>query len=297
MGVRIGTTPDSWGVWFPDGWPSSVPWDRFLDEAAAAGYGAVELGPYGYLPTDQETLRRELDRRSLSLIAATVMHGHLEDISLWPQIENAVVRTGELLASLGGEYLVLWDDFYLDLVTGKQLTTTQLDDDGRKRLIETIHKLAEIARDLFGLRVAFHPHCETHVETEEQIELLLEQTDPNLVSLCLDTGHHAYAAGDPVQFMRKHHKRIIYLHLKDVDGEKLQRVKAEKISMVQACQQGVFCEQTDGLVDFQSLSEVLNDVGFEGWVSVEQGLFNPPLDSLKPLAQRTREYFNQIGIG
>ena len=297
MGVKIGTAPDSWGVWLPDGWPSYVPWDRFLDEAAETGYDAVELGPYGYLPTDEETLRRELDHRGLRLIAATIMNGHLEDTTLWSQIEDTFVRTGELLASLGGEYLVLWDDFYLHLATGQQVTNTQLDDGNWKRLIEATHRLAEISRDRFGLRFAFHPHCDTHVETEEQIALLLEQTEPDLVSLCLDTGHHAYAAGDPVPFLRKHHQRIIYLHLKDVDAEKLKRVRAEKIPMAQACEQGVFCEQIDGLVDFEALSGVLHDVGFAGWATVEQGLFKPPHDSLKPLAQRTREYFKQIGIG
>ena len=297
MGIKIGIAPDSWGVWLADGWPSRVPWDRFLDEVTESGYDAIELGPYGYLPTDEKTLRRELERRGLSLIAATIMNGHLDDTTNWSQIEDTVLRTGDLLASLGAEYLVLWDDCYLDLFSGKQLSTTQLDDGAWGRLVETTNRIAEIARDRFGLRFAFHPHCETHVETEEQIELLLEQTDPDLVSLCLDTGHHAYSAGDPVPFMRKHHDRIIYLHLKDVDAEKLTRVRAEKIPMVQACELGVFCEQTDGVVDFEALSTVIRDIGFEGWASVEQGLFEPPHDTLMPMAQRTRAYFHKIGIG
>jgi inosose dehydratase len=50
-GLRIGTAPDSWGVWFPED-PNQVPWQRFLDEAVASGYAWIELGPYGYLPTD-----------------------------------------------------------------------------------------------------------------------------------------------------------------------------------------------------------------------------------------------------
>ena len=54
-GLRIGTAPDSWGVWFPDH-PRQVPWQRFLDEVQAAGYHWIELGPYGYLPTDPHQL-------------------------------------------------------------------------------------------------------------------------------------------------------------------------------------------------------------------------------------------------
>ena len=58
-GLRIGTAPDSWGVWFPDD-PKQVPWDRFLDEVVKAGYTWIELGPYGYLPTDPHLLEDEL---------------------------------------------------------------------------------------------------------------------------------------------------------------------------------------------------------------------------------------------
>ena len=68
--LHLGTAPDSWGVWFPED-PKQVPWSQFLDEAAAAGYTAVELGPFGYLPTNPEQLRDELGRRNLILTGAT----------------------------------------------------------------------------------------------------------------------------------------------------------------------------------------------------------------------------------
>jgi inosose dehydratase len=54
--LRLGSCPDSWGVWFPDD-PGQTPWHRFLDELAEAGYRWLELGPYGYLPTDPARLR------------------------------------------------------------------------------------------------------------------------------------------------------------------------------------------------------------------------------------------------
>ena len=58
--VTIGTAPCSWGVWWPDGTPSGTPYNVFLDQAAEAGYKALELGPVGYLPTDIGQLRDEL---------------------------------------------------------------------------------------------------------------------------------------------------------------------------------------------------------------------------------------------
>ena len=51
MQIRLGNCPDSWGVWFPQD-PDQVQPDQFLDDVAAAGYRYMELGPYGYLPTD-----------------------------------------------------------------------------------------------------------------------------------------------------------------------------------------------------------------------------------------------------
>ena len=69
--VKIATAPCSWGVWYADGTPSGTPWELFLDQAAEAGYQALELGPDGYLPTDEGRLREELERRGLSVCAGT----------------------------------------------------------------------------------------------------------------------------------------------------------------------------------------------------------------------------------
>ena len=69
--VTIATAPCSWGVWYADGTPSGTPWNIFLDQAAAAGYRALELGPDGYLPTDEAVLREELTRRGLEVCSGT----------------------------------------------------------------------------------------------------------------------------------------------------------------------------------------------------------------------------------
>ena len=296
MNVKIGIGPDSWGVWFPDQ-PNQVHWQRYLDEVVEAGYRWTEAGPYGYLPTDVRTLRKELDQRGLNLTATTVMNGHLDDPSHWPRIESDVLQAGEMGASLGAKYLVLIDDNYIELLSGKQVADSEIDDDGWKRLIEATNKMAEIARGHFGLTLTLHANAETHVETEEHLEKVLEQTDPALVSLCLDTGHLAYTGGDPVTFMAKHHKRIPYIHLKDVNGDLLKRVRAEKMPMVEATAMGVFCEPREGVVDFEALVGVLRDVGYKGWATVEQDIYQPPMDVPLPIAKRTRAYLREIGMG
>ena len=296
MTIKIGNGPDSWGVWFADS-PNQVPWDRFLDEAAEAGYDWVEAGPHGYMPTDPAVLRSELERRGLKVPASHVMDGHLEDPDHWPQIEKATLAAGELGAELGTKFLVLIDDTYLDLFTGERVADSDLDDSAWKRLVDTTHRVAEIVRDQFGLSVVFHAHVDTHIQTEEEIERLLEDTDPGLVSLVLDTGHHAYAGGEPVGFFKKHHERIAYLHLKNVDKATLDRVRRQKLPMVEATKLGVFCEPADGVVDFEALAAALQDVGYDGWATVEQDMFQPPLEAPFPIAKRTRQYLKDVGIG
>ena len=202
MNVRIGRAPDSWGVWFPSD-SKQIPWERCIDEIAEAGYEWTELGPYGYLPTDPATVRGELDRRGLKATAAFTMV-HLEDPDVWPELERQMLGGGELAAALGARFMVLIDDTYSNLFTGEPTRPSRLDDDGWKRLIDTTHRAADLAATRLGLRLVYHPHAETHVEYEDQIEAFLEQTDPSRVALCLDTGHHAYRGGDPVAFFRRH---------------------------------------------------------------------------------------------
>ena len=295
MAITIGTAPGAWGVWFPDD-ARQTPWQRFLDEVAEAGYEWIELGPYGYLPTAQATLHAELQRRGLKLCACMV-EANLEDPVHWPQVEEQLIGGGELTAGLGGQFLVLIDDGYCDLATGQPNSPVRLSDEDWGRLVETVGRVAKIARERFGLTTVFHPNAETHVEHEDQIETLLDQTDPELVSLCLDIGHHVYRHGDAVAFIRRHHARMPHIHFKNVDEKVLARVEAEQVPMVKAVEMGVFCELPDGIVDYEQVRDVLNEVRYSGLAIVEQDMFPAPFDAPLPIATRTRTYLSQLGIG
>ena len=295
MAIRIGTAPDSWGVWFPsDG--RQTPWSRYLREAAAAGYEWTELGPYGYLPTDVDSLRRELEANHLR-VSGTFAMGHLEEPECWPALRDQIIGACKSVRALDGKFLVLIDDTYTDLFTGGQTRSRRLVGDPWKRLIDRVHESARIARDGYGLTLVFHPHAETHVEYEDQIEEFLGETDPAAVMLCLDTGHHAYRGGDPVRFLRKHHRRIAYLHLKNVDPELQRRVREERIPFAKAVAMGIFCEPAKGIVSFEEMRDALHENGFDGWVTVEQDMYPVDFDKPLPIAVRTREYLRTIGIG
>jgi inosose dehydratase len=119
-------------------------------------------------------------------------------------------------------------------------------------------------------------------------------TDPGLISLCLDTGHHTYRGGSPVAFMRKHHQRVAYLHLKNVDRAILKKVQAEAAPLATAM--GVFCP-AEGVVEFVALRDVLHEVGYEGFAALEQDMYPAAFDKPLPIAQKTRAYLRSIGLG
>jgi inosose dehydratase len=289
--LRTGTAPDSWGVWFPAD-PLQTPWNRCLDEIAEAGYCYTELGPYGYLPTDAVELERELSSRGLSLASGFTMFD-LEQPGAWDAARASTETVAQLLEDLGSEYLVIIDDVYTDLYTGVPRFPADLDDATWARLIDTTKRIDEVA-ERHGLRTVFHPHAQTHVEFEHQVERLLADTDR--LSLCFDVGHDAYCGGEPVAFYRRHHERIPYLHLKSVDLEHRARVARDGTSFAQAVKDGVFVEPSEGAVDFIALRDALVDTGFSGYAIVEQDMYPAEFDRPLPIAARTHAYLAQLGL-
>ena len=95
MHLTIGSAPDSWGVWFGDD-ARQTPWQRFLDEIAEAGYEWMELGPFGYLPTDVKVLKPELDKRGLKVTGSFVEGDLSNPETSWPRIEKQLRGWGQM---------------------------------------------------------------------------------------------------------------------------------------------------------------------------------------------------------
>lgn len=289
--VTVGIAPDSWGVWFADD-PRQTPWTRYLDEVASLGFAWTELGPYGYMPTDRSELEGELEARNLRLAAGAVMFD-LEDPDAAARISDEVEQVCALVKSLGGSYLLIIDDVYTNLFTGESRLPAELDQDAWSRLVKTTMDLCETA-DRHGLQAAFHPHAQSHVEYEEQIERLLADAPP--LTLCLDLGHHAYCGGNPVSFLRKHADRVPYLHLKSVDKEYADRVRREGIPFAEAVANGVFVEPSEGVVDFGELRSAIDELGYEGYAIIEQDMYPADFDRPLPIARHTQEYLAGLGL-
>ena len=112
--LRLGTAPDSWGVWMPTGDPLQTPWQRYLDEVAEAGYRYTELGPFGYLPPDPGIVREEYAKRGLTLdrrdgfVALHKGKDALEKAKVDCDAEMATI------GPLGARHLVILPEGYTD---------------------------------------------------------------------------------------------------------------------------------------------------------------------------------------
>ena len=97
----------------------------------------------------------------------------------------------------------------------------------------------------------------------------MESTDPERVSLLLDTGHIAFAGGDPVEMIEKFGPRIKHVHFKDLRAEVEEAAETEQLSFLQAVKRGVFTVPGDGRIDFVPIIEALNEIDYRGWIVVE----------------------------
>lgn len=296
--LALGSCPDSWGVWYADD-PLQMPWDRFLDELSEVGYRWLELGPYGYLPTDPVRLQDELGRRGLQVAAGTV-HGYsgLHRAADFDAIVAQTRRVAALTAALGGEHLVFVPvPGYRDDRTGAYLEPAELSDDEWRTMARACDELGRIVAEEHGVRLQFHPHADSHVETQQQTERFLDSTDPRYVSLCLDTGHLAYRHADSVALIRAYPERIGYVHIKQMDPAIVARAEAEDLAFGQAVAMGASCEPPRGEPDLPSVVAALAELEADIFVVVEQDMYPVDFDVPKPVAARTRDYLAGLGIG
>jgi inosose dehydratase len=295
-GIRLGTAPDSWGVWLPDD-PGQTPWHRFLDEVVEAGYRWIELGPYGYLPTDPERLRDEIGRRGLTLSGGTVAGG-LHRPETFEQVLADSREVARLLSALGARYLVFLPEMYRDIdEAGTFLQSPELTNEQWKDLVTGVSRLGRIINEEFGVSLVFHPHADSHVDTQDRVERLLDDTDPDSVSLCLDTGHISYCGGDNLALVNAYPQRIGYVHLKQVDVAVMERVAKEQLSFAQAVRLGAMCEPPHGVPEMEPVLGALDGLNADLFAIVEQDLYPCDPDVPLPIATRTRQFFNRCGLG
>ncbi len=293
--LRVGSAPDSWGVWFADD-EQQLPWHQFLDELVEADYEWLELGPYGYLPTDPARLNDEVGKRGLRVSGGTVF-GALHRADLWDETVATARRVAELTAAVDGRHLVFIPPLFRDEKTGGYKESPDLDAAGWKSLTHRATEIGKILRHDYNIGLQFHSHADSHVEKQEDIERFLDGTDAAYVSLCLDTGHVAYGGGDSVALIHKFPERIGYVHIKQMDPAVIADVRAKNLSFGEAVKLGVCVAPPLGVPSVESVAGALAETDAALFVIVEQDLYPCKPDVPLPIAKRTRQIMRACGLG
>ena len=297
--MRVANAPCSWGV------IENVAGERsgyvqVLDEMHDTGYAGTELGDWAFMPTDPNMLHQELQARNLKLLASWVSVC-LHDPKRHAQSEAEAVRTARLLAEVGGPgcFIVLGNDPYTDpmrtLNAGRITPEQGMSEAQWQGFANGANRIAHAVKRETGLRTVFHHHVGTWVETPQETETLLSMTDPSVLGLCFDTGHYRFGGGDPVAGLRRHADRVWHVHFKDHDPRVAAQARRNAWDAIQSVAHGVFCELGTGDVDFPAVVAQLKDIGYAGWIVVEQDVL-PGMGAPRESAQRNRDYLHSIGL-
>jgi len=265
MSVSLGINPITWTN---DDMPElggDTPLDVCLSEARTAGFAGIELG--GKFPRTVDALRPILDGHGLQLVSGWYS-ARLCERSADEEIA-AVADHLELLAGMGCTVMVFAEGHNsTDGNADAPLSARPLLADAEwTRFCERLNAVARHLRDR-RVQMAFHHHMGTVIQTEAEIDRLMASTSED-VGLLLDTGHLAFAGGDPVGVARRHAARVVHVHCKDVRPATLADAIRRDRSFLASVLDGIFTVPGDGAIDYQAVLEPVCAAGYAGWLVVE----------------------------
>lgn len=298
--IKIANAPCSWGALEFELEGKAPDYVQVLDEIKETGYEGSELGDWGFMPTDPGILKAELNNRKLTMVGAFVPV-LLKDESKHAEGINTAVKTAELMKSAGfaDAFIVLADDngtVPLRTKNAGRVTPEMGLTDGEWKIFSGgANKLAKSVKERTGLSTVFHHHCGGYIETPDEVDRLMQSTDPDLLGLVLDMGHYKFGGGDPVSALKKYSGRIRHIHFKDCDDKIAALSREQDWDYFESVRNGVFCELGKGSVDFNSIVNELNKMNYQGWIVVEQDVL-PGMGNPKKYARKNREFIKSLGL-
>ncbi|PWY53979.1 myo-inosose-2 dehydratase [Legionella qingyii] len=268
MHIKLGIAPINWCNDDDPELGKEISFEQCIKEMSEAGYVGTELG--NKYPREVSVLKKALNERRLQLSSAWFSTYFTEST----QYEHTLSRFMEHLSfmrAMGASFINVCECGHSIQGTQQPVLSPQKPEFSEAqwgKLIQGLHAIGRIAYD-FNMRLVYHYHAGTGVFYEHEIDYLMENTSPQLISLLLDTGHAALANIDSLDLINKYNDRILYVHLKDIRAEVLSRVKNEHMSFMDAVRAGVFTVPGDGAIDFLSIIKMLQKNQYSGWMIVE----------------------------
>ena len=309
MSMSICGAPCCWGVDDPKN-PYLPPWQRVLEEAGLAGYRAIELGPYGYLPIDAGIVSAELKKNGLAIVAGTIFHDLLDPANQ-PAVLKAVDDICKLITDpampelprhpgqkFPTPYMTVmdWGHDERDYAAGHPDRAPRLSEEEWSAFMENVSAVCERANQ-YGVRPVIHPHAGGYIEFSDEIEALVRDMPYETAGLCLDTGHLYYSGMDPAAYLKKYADRLDYVHFKDVNADIYREVLQEHIRFFDGCGKGAMCPIGTGSLDYPEIIATLNDIGYSGYVTIEQERDPRNSDTSLRDVKASVEYLKSVGFG
>jgi inosose dehydratase len=298
---KIANAPCSWGVLEFELEGKALGFEQVLDEIAATGYIGTELGDWGFMPTDPAALSQEIQKRNLDLLGAFVPVALSKESAHAEGIERALKTAGLMFAAgYKDAFIVLADDngsvSERTKNAGRVNPSLYLSEEKYKTIAKGSDALAKAVNETYGMRTVFHHHGAGYVETPQEIDWLLQFSNPQLLGLCFDTGHYRLGGGlDVAGALEKYYNRIWHVHFKDFQPAVATKSAENNWDYFQSVQNGIFCELGKGDVPFEAVKNMLQEKGYQGWIVVEQDVL-PGMGSPKICAEHNRNFLKSLGI-
>jgi inosose dehydratase len=287
-------------------WPQGTPEEQILSEISQAGYIGAPAFPRPNRSVD-ETIAlyaRYGLKAAPGYFGADFWRKELKDEILsqadeWGKFMHAAGCT-ELYVSAGGfEGYTGKRGLHRKEVAGRVISEDALSDSEFQQLTDTLNRVGEITLS-HGVRICYHNHVGSVIESGEEIDRLLTMVDPQLVFLGPDTGHLAWAGVDVIEFTRRYASQILTVHVKDINPKVLVHGVHQEWDYDTFANHGIFAELGEGCVDFPSMFEILSSVGFgkqsaPAWVIVETDVTQKP--TAMECIVTNIEYLRKIGLG
>jgi inosose dehydratase len=299
--IKIANAPCSWGALEFELEGKALGYEQVLNEIKETGYTGTELGDWGFMPTDPTELRKEISMRNLQLLGAFVPVALANELAHEEGINKALKVAGLMhAAGYQDAFIVLADENganeFRTKNAGRINGKGSLSAEQMKTFAQGSEKVAKAVKAKYGMRTVFHHHCAGFIETPAEINQLLDNTNPELLGLCFDTGHYLFGGGkDPLDVMNKYWDRIWHVHFKDYSPQVAEQAEENNWDYFESVQHGVFCELGKGAVDFKKVKEFLESKNYDGWIVVEQDVL-PGMGNPKECARNNRLYLQSIGL-
>ena len=266
--VKLGIAPIAWtNDDMPDLGKENT-FEQCVSEIALAGFTGSEVG--NKYPKDPEVLKKALELRGVEI--CNQWFSSFLITKPFEEVEKEFRAQLAFLKAMGAKVIGASEQSYS--VQGQMDTPVfghkyEMNDEEWDTFCTGMNKLGKIAKEEYGIALTFHHHMGTVVQSLAEVDRMMENTDPEYVSLLFDTGHFTYCGEDPLEVVKKYVHRIKHVHLKDIRPEVVEQVKKENMSFLAGVRAGAFTIPGDGCINYDPIFKVLEDAGYEGYMVVE----------------------------